>query len=140
MTGIEVAVGFLIAWPAKKAHRVGKRADEIADDTLDLSLDRLHDVAPTDLGGDASLVRLEATAVDGGEIAVRVRQRVQLTREDAVAVDAEFAQRLEQAVRKTQAVSAGSNGIHATTRGGPVGGGVSGIVATGDNATITQQR
>jgi hypothetical protein len=138
MTGIEVAVGLLIAWAIKRANRVGARADEIAAEAIDVGLDRVHDIVVAKLGRDPSLARLEAEARDNGKVAERTRQRVRLALEDATTDDGEFAQRLREAVQKVKSVSASSTVNHATDSSVAVGRDVSGIVTIGNNATITQ--
>jgi hypothetical protein len=135
MTGIEVAIGLLIAWAVKKANRAGQRLDKIADEAIDLGLDRVHEVVVTKLGGDPALARLESEAAGSGEVAERTQARVRLALEDAVADDPDFAERLDQAVRQAQdsTTAAGQRSV-------TVGGNVSGIVSVGDNSTIIQRR
>jgi hypothetical protein len=137
MTGIEVAVGLLIAWAVRKANRAGRRLDEIADEAIDTGLDQVRDVVVAKLGGDPALARLEAEASATGQVAERTQARVRLALEDAATDDAEFAERLEQAVQQAQPSGAGTA---ANNRGVAVNGDVSGIVSTGDHATITQRR
>jgi hypothetical protein len=142
LTGVEVAVGFLIAWVARKAGRVGKRADAIVDDALQIGLDRVHEVVIGKLGGDPALRRLEIEAAEPGEVTDRTRTRVQLALEDAVEQDPGFADLLQaaidQAVRANGGVSSSVNS--ASPRGIAVGGDNSGIASSGDNAVNIQRR
>jgi len=98
MTGIEVVVGYLIAWAVRKSRRVGARLDKETDTVLDAGLDRLHSVVIEKLGNDPALHKLETEAQDTGEVAERTRQRVQLSIEEAAENDLSFSAALQQMV------------------------------------------
>ncbi|MEV7092707.1 hypothetical protein AB0M80_07655 [Amycolatopsis sp. NPDC051045] len=140
MTGIEVAVGMLIAWVVRKARRAGTRADQIADEAIDVGLARVHEVIVGKLGGDPSLARLEREALDAGQVSDRTRTRVQLALQDAAEDDPKFAQALKQALQQAEDANVSKTVGHITGRGVAVGGEVSGVVSTGDDATINQHR
>jgi len=55
VSGIEVAVGFLIAWFARKAGRAGKKIDGMTDEAIDAGLDRLGSLVTRTLGNDTAL-------------------------------------------------------------------------------------
>jgi hypothetical protein len=132
VTGLEVVVGFLVAWVVRKANRVGQRADEIADEALDAGLDRVHALVSAKLGTDPALERLELEAGDTGEVGTRTQARVRMALEEAVEEDATFAAELDQAVRAVPSqAQAGAQGVAITggvnaTRGGIAIGGVTG--------------
>jgi hypothetical protein len=88
---IEVAVGLLVAWFARKAGRVGKRLDGITDEAIDASADKLHALVMAKLGADPALAKLAAEAADTGDAAARTKARVELALEEAAESDAEFA-------------------------------------------------
>jgi hypothetical protein len=102
VTGIEVAVGFLVAWFARKAGRAGKRIDGMADEMLDAGLDRLHDVVTAKLGGDSALNVLEAEVVESGEISAGTQEKVRLALTKAADQDPTFAGDLEGALATLQ--------------------------------------
>ncbi|HYQ69427.1 MAG TPA: hypothetical protein VET29_39650 [Actinophytocola sp.] len=133
--GLEVAVGFVIAWFARKAGRAWKRVDGMADEALDAGLDKLHDVVMAKLAGDSALKQLEAEAATSGDASARTRTRVRLALEEAAEQDTRFAADLESAVARLQ-VSAGDHGV---AIGGDVraDSGVS-IVMTGGSMTMEQ--
>jgi hypothetical protein len=118
--GLELVVGFLIAWAARKARRVGERVDAEADRLLDVGLDRLHDVVVGKLGGDTALARLESEASEAGEASTRTKARVRLALEDVVEDDPDFAAQVQEALTQVQAVA----GAHATAHGIAIGGDV----------------
>jgi hypothetical protein len=137
--GLEVVVGFLIAWAVGKARRAGKELDGVADQVVDASAVRLRDVLLRKLGGDSAVRRLELEAAETGEVGDRTRQRVALALEDAVEQDAEFAEELEGALAEAER----NGGLLATTGGTVVSGtahatgmGSVAIGAVGRDATI----
>ena len=101
MSGIELAVGFLIAWFARKAGRAGKKIDGMTDEAIDAGLDRLGDLVTRKLGGDTALQQLEAEATSG-DVTTRTQTRVQLALEDAAEKDAGFATNLNAAIAQLQ--------------------------------------
>jgi hypothetical protein len=133
VTGLEVAVGFLIAWFARKAGKAWKRIDGMADEAMDAGLDKLHDVVMSKLGGDSALRQLEAEATSTGEAGTRTQARVRLALEEAAEQDPTFAADLEAALTKLH-VSAGDHGV-AIGRDVRSDSGVS-IVMTGGSVTM----
>lgn len=105
MTGLEVAVGFLVAWFARKA---GRRVDAIATEVVYAQLDRLHEVVTRKLGGDSALQQLQLEAAETGEVGTRTQTRVRLALEEAAEQDPAFAADLEDAVTKLRT---GDHGI-----------------------------
>ncbi|QUQ64488.1 hypothetical protein [Kutzneria sp. CA-103260] len=82
-TGLEVVVGALITWVIRKAGRVGKRADDVVDQSLDAAVDRVHELVMAKLESDPAVRRLETEATETGEVTDRTRARVRLALEDA---------------------------------------------------------
>jgi hypothetical protein len=145
MIGIEVAVGFLIAWVVRKAGRVGRRVDAEVDQVLDAGLGRLHDLVVAKLSGDPALERLQIEAGESGEVGTRTQARVRMALEEAAAQDPAFVAELEAAVAQVQAAQpgggqawAGEHGVavagggHATDGGVAVGGVTGGSVSFGE--------
>ena len=97
--GLEVAVGFLIAWFARKAGRAARRLDGMAD----AAVDRLCDVVTAKLGGDSALRQLAAEAAATGDAATRTQDRVRLALEDAAEQDPTFAADLKDTMAPLQA-------------------------------------
>lgn len=96
--GLEIVVGFLVAWAAGKAKRVAKRADGAVDEVLDAGVDRIQEIVTAKFDGDPALKQLRLEAADKGEASSRTRARVQLALEEAVDQDLEFAEQLRVAV------------------------------------------
>lgn len=113
--GLDVAVGFLIAWAVGKVRRVGKQLDRVADEVVDASAVRLRDVLLRKLGKDSAVQRLQLEAAEIGEVSDRTRQRVTLALEEAVEQDKQFAAELTSAL-----VQAEKNGALVATSGGTV--------------------
>jgi hypothetical protein len=126
MTGLELVVGYLIAWGVRKARRVGQRADAEVDQALDAGMDRLHELVVGKLGVDPALTALERESV-AGEVSPRTRQRVQLSLEDAAESDEGFKARLDEMLAQVQAAGrqAGQGVAVAGAQGVAVVGGVS---------------
>jgi hypothetical protein len=136
MTGLEVAVGWLIAWAVRKAGRAGKRVDAEADRAIDLALDRLHDLISEKLGADPALEKLQLEAAETGEVGTRTQARVRLALEDAVDTDAAFGEALEKSVSALESAGGTHNVvIHGDVRsegGIAIGGVTGGQVTFGD--------
>ncbi|MFI1294433.1 hypothetical protein ACH4VM_39795 [Streptomyces sp. NPDC020792] len=99
MTGVEIAIGCLFAWAARKARRVGVRADQEMDRALDAAMDRVHAVVSGKLGQETALVRLDEEASAGRtEPTPETHQWLQLVLRDAVDRDAAFAETLRDAL------------------------------------------
>jgi hypothetical protein len=127
---VEVALGLVLAWVVAKARRVAVRADGVVDGALDAAVDRVGQVVMDKLGSDSAVQRLQVEAAESGEVSELTHKRVGLALEDAVARDAEFAQRLEAAVAevdKAGGAVAGpggvaiSGGVHAKDSGVAIG-------------------
>jgi hypothetical protein len=103
MSGVEVAVGFLIAWVLRRARHVGERVDGMADSALDSALDRLRGVVGKKLTHDPALESLEKQAADqDGEVRQTTRDRVRLALQEATEDDPAFAEELDAAVAGVQ--------------------------------------
>ncbi len=107
MVGVELVVGYLVAWAVAKARRIAGRADTEVDAALDAGMDRLHDLVAAKLQGEPALAKLESDAVAGNKNR-RTRDRVQLAVEDAVEEDPEFGERLAEALAAVRQADAGA--------------------------------
>ena len=65
LIGLEVLVGYLIAWGMRKARRAGTRLDADVDEVMDAGLDRLHEMIAAKLGDDPAVAKLELEAATG---------------------------------------------------------------------------
>jgi hypothetical protein len=101
VTGVEVAVAALVGWFLRKAGRAVKRVDGIADDAIDVTMDRVHDAVLAKLGGDPAVAKM-AQEAESGEISSRTRDRVRLAIEDAADEDSAFAAQLAAFTRSSQ--------------------------------------
>jgi hypothetical protein len=90
VTGLELVAGYLVAWAARKAARVGKRLDEEADGVIDAELDRLHEVVTEKLGLDPAIQKLDLEASQGQQPSDRTLRRVQDAVEEAAEEDPRF--------------------------------------------------
>ncbi|MBV9024183.1 MAG: hypothetical protein JO362_10415 [Streptomycetaceae bacterium] len=125
MTGLEIPVGYMFAWLVRKAKRVAGRADEEVDRTLDAAMGHLHDLVSRKLGEDPALRKLaEEAEARQAEPSDRTRQRVQLALEDAAEHDPDFAEALEGAIGRLQALSHSAGRVFTGDRGQAVGGNV----------------
>jgi hypothetical protein len=139
VTGLEVVVGFLVAWVVRKARRVGGQADAVVDEVLDASMNRLHKVVTAKLGTDPALELLEFEAAETGEVGTRTQARVRMSLEEAVESDPSFAQELTAAVREAQVASGQAvAGDHAVAINGGVHGGAGITIGgvTGGSVTL----
>jgi hypothetical protein len=127
--GLEVAVGFLIAWAIGKARRAGKQLDGVADQVVDASAVRLRDVLLRKLGGDSAVQRLQLEATETGEVSDRTQQRVTLALQDAADQDEQFADELRDALAQAE-----KNGALVATSGGTVISGTANATGTGNIA------
>ncbi|MFI9453536.1 hypothetical protein [Amycolatopsis sp. NPDC052450] len=100
--GLEVVVGFLIAWAVGKARRAGQQLDGVADQVVDASAARLRDVVLRKLGADSAFERLQLEAGQPEGVSERTTQRVTLALEDAVEQDADFATDLKAAIAEAK--------------------------------------
>lgn len=123
VTGIEVALGFLVAWALKKAKRVAQRADTEVDRALDAGMDRLHDLVSRKLGPDPALAKLQTEVEESGAASTRTQDRVRLSLEDAAETDTDFAAQLEKLASELETLQ-GQAGVTAGDHGTAVGGDV----------------
>lgn len=125
MVGVELVVGYLVAWAVRKARRVAGRADAEVDTVLDAGMDRLHEVVAARLGTDPALEQAVAEAASAREaVSGRTRTRLRLALEEAVEQDAAFARTLEHAVAgvvgAAESAGPGALAVYGNTFGGPV--------------------
>lgn len=119
VTGLEVAVGFLVAWFVRKAGHAGKHLDAMADEVLDAQLDRLHEVVVRKLGNDSALEQLQLEAAKG-DVGTRTQARVRLALEEAAEQDKTFAADLDAALAKLRPGDHSikvEGGVHSETSG-----------------------
>jgi hypothetical protein len=101
VTGVELAVGYVIAWAIRKAQRVAGRADGEVDQVLDAGMDRLHKLVVARLGTDPALEQALAEAgSDQEDVTDRTRMRFLLALEEQAQQDPVFAAVLEETVAK----------------------------------------
>lgn len=135
--GLEVVVGYLIAWAVSKARRAGAGLDRDVDLVIDTELGRLHELVAAKLGPDPALEKLEQAAADQEDVSERTRRRVADALAEAMEADGEFAAMLEAAVGRLQ--RAGTAPI--VTAAGPgavvVGGDVDVHAESGSAAAVT---
>jgi hypothetical protein len=121
--GLEIVVGFLVAWAAGKVKRAGKRADGVVDEVLDAGVDRIREIVKAKLGGDPALTQLRLEVSEKGEVSSRTRARVQLALEEAADQDPRFAEQLRVAVSQVDPAVANEVAIHVSQSvSGEVGG------------------
>ncbi|MFD6822746.1 hypothetical protein ACFWC5_20555 [Streptomyces sp. NPDC060085] len=136
MTGIELAVGYVVAWAVGKARRVAGRADAEVDQVLDAGMDRVHEVVAARLGTDPALEQtVSEAASEQGEVSSRTRTRLQLALEEQTEQDPAFATALQEAVAAVQAAASqagpGARAVYGNTFHGPT------AVQSGDHNTQT---
>jgi hypothetical protein len=103
-----VVVGYIAAWLMGKAKRVGRQVDADMDSALDKAVAKLHDLVTKKLGDDAALSALEEEAAGDGEVRDRTRTRVELSLEDAVERDEEFAAALSALLNDVRRADVGT--------------------------------
>jgi hypothetical protein len=143
VTGLEVVVGMLIGWFARRAKHVGEQVDKKVDEALDAGLEKVHDLVAGKLHDEPALKVLEGEVVDNGEASTRTQARVRLALEEAVDTDKAFATQLDAAVQAAQAAAGGptagpqgvaiSGGVNATGGGIAIGG------VTGGSVSMTRE-
>jgi hypothetical protein len=100
-----VAAGYLIAWAARKAKRVGGRLDAEADGVIDVSLDRLHEAVAAKLGGHPALAKLVAqagAAGDANEVDFLTREQVELALTAEARKDDLFGRQITDLIARVQ--------------------------------------
>jgi len=106
VTGVELAVGYVIAWAIRKAQRVAGRADGEVDQVLDAGMDRLHKLVVTRLGTDPALEQALTEAGSNQEdVTDRTRMRFLLALEEQAQQDPVFAAVLEETVAKVHGLA-----------------------------------
>lgn len=139
MTGIEIAVGYVFAWLVRKAKRVGDSADREVDRSLDVGMDRLHDLVSRKLGEDPALTRAAEEAEQGQEQpSERTRRRLTDSLEEAAEHDPGFERELVALVAQLQEATAasGGGGVLASGDGVAIGGRVQITAETGSAAAV----
>lgn len=137
MFGAELAVGYVFAWAVRKVRRVAGAADEVVDQALDASVERVHQLVVERLGGERALARVEEEAAAGSaELSEQSRQFLLLALDDAAGRDAVFAQALERAVAAVQEAQAGGAAVLASGDGIAVGGNVDIKAESGSAAAL----
>jgi hypothetical protein len=148
MTGVEVVVGYLVAYAWRKARRIAGRADAVVDQGLDAGMDRLHGMVAGRLGLDPAWQQLEAQAgsdLEAVAVSERTIERVRLALLDEVEKDPGFGTGLEELVARLQVLEEQSGtGVTSVTASGEraiaIGGDNSGITSAGDGAVNIQRR
>jgi hypothetical protein len=129
VTGLEIVVGMLVGWFARRAKHAGEQIDKKVDDALDTGLQKLHDLVAGKLHDEPALKVLEGEVVDTGEATTRTQARVRLALEEAVDTDKTFATQLTAATEEVRAAQ--------TAAGAPVAGPGPHGVATHGGVTAT---
>jgi hypothetical protein len=93
-----VVAGYVIAWAARKARRVGGRLDVEADVVIDGGLDRLHEVVEAKLAGHPVMAELVEEAAAGGEVSDLTHQQIELAVAAAARKDEAFGQSVAELV------------------------------------------
>lgn len=117
-----VAVGYLIAWVANKARRVGERANTEVDWAIDTALDQLHNIVADRLSPGSALTALEDQVTELGGTTVSTRTAVEGEIRDAAVGDPDFAERLQLAITKIKEVEKADRIIIADNGATAVGG------------------
>lgn len=126
MFGAEIAVGYVFAWAVRKLRRVAGPADQLVDEALDATVERVYDVVTARLGVNAPpLEGVEEEAAAGAvELSEDSRTFLRLALEREANRDAGFAAQLAEAVEAAQAAEAQHGPLVATGKGIVVGGNV----------------
>jgi hypothetical protein len=146
VTGLEIVVGMLVGWFARRAKHVGEQVDKKVDQALDAGLEKVHDLVAGKLHDEPALKVLEGEVVDTGEATTRTQARVRLALEEAVDTDKTFATRLETAAEEVRAVQiaaggpvAGPHGVAITGGVTATGGGIAIGGITGGSVSVTRE-
>lgn len=95
--GVEMVVGFLVAWAVGKARRVGKQVNGLTDQTLEVVVDQVWMVVAAKLGADPAIQRLVTEARETGDASVETRASAAASLQQAVQQDQRFAAQLRAA-------------------------------------------
>jgi hypothetical protein len=123
IAGLELVVGYLIAWVTRKARRARTRLDADTDLILDTELDRLHDLIVAKLGTDPALGKLEQDVAAGDPVSDRTRRRVEDALAEATDNDPDFAASLADvlaALGAAPSVAGEATGERSAAAGGDV--------------------
>ncbi|MGW7207585.1 hypothetical protein [Streptomyces sp. NPDC054837] len=132
---VELVIGYLFAWLVSKARRLAGRADAEVDRSLDVGMDRLHELVSRRLGQDSGLERAWDEAEAGEEEpSERTRRLLSDSLEDAAERDPAFGEALEELVKELQDAAGGAkSGVSASEGAQAVAGDVE-IHAEGGSA------
>jgi len=119
--GLELAVGYLIAWVTRKAGRVGNQLDADADLILDTELGKLHDLIAAKLGTDPALAKLEQQATTGQQVTDLTRRRVEDALADAADTDPDFAASLTTVLETLASITPPTAAVATGERSAAVG-------------------
>lgn len=146
VTGLEIVVGFLVAWAVRKSRRVAGRVDAEVDQAMDAGLDRLHKLVAGKLTGEPSLAKLQAEVEESGSASPRTQDRVRLALEDAAENDTVFTAELATVVKQLQASgqhagpTAGDHGVAITGGVRADGSGIAIGGVTGGHVSLPGER
>ena len=112
--GLDLAVGYLIAWVTRKAGRAGKHLDADADLVIDTELGKLHHLIAAKLGADTALAKLEEQTAAGEQVSDLTRRRVTDALADAADTDAQFAASLTAALSALASIGPSPTTVTAT--------------------------
>ena len=127
---MEVVVGFIIAWAAGRAQRVGQRINGLTDQALDQAVDRVWSVVATKLGADPAIHRLVAEARETGDASTEIQADAATVLQQAADDDPQFAAQLRAAA------SAGDGDIGRHDWTGTNSGVTFGRITAGGSVTI----
>jgi hypothetical protein len=122
MLGLDVAVGYALAYLGRKVRRAAGRVDMEVDVVVDTAMERVHRVVAGALGEDRLLERLSGTAAGGpdgadGEVPPAVREQIRLALAESLREQPALAVELERALLEVRRAleAAGSNRVDTIT-------------------------
>ncbi|NUS43097.1 MAG: hypothetical protein HOQ24_05340 [Mycobacteriaceae bacterium] len=132
---MDIVVGFLIAWAAGKARRVGRTVDGLTDAALDAAAERVWAAVAAKLGADPVIRELVAEAEQTGQAAENVQAAAVRVLEQAASADPAFSAALRDA-RTVEQTTQVSPSTVAVSHGGAVGNLVTAPVTAGGSVTF----
>lgn len=118
MLGLDVAVGYALAYLGRKVRRAAGRVDTEVDVVVDTAMERVHRAVAGALGEDRLLERLSGQAGGSphgadGEVPPAVREQIRLALAEALREQPARALELERALLEVQRAleAAGSNRV-----------------------------
>jgi hypothetical protein len=111
VTGIEVAIGVLVTWLARKAKRVVDQVNSDVDDVLDAGVAKLHELVVDKLGTDPAVVKLHTEVEETGDASERTKDRVRLAVEQTFDDDPGFEKRFLELVSQIQPARGGRGDV-----------------------------